>query len=100
MKFYLNQKSLPMIRKCLNCTFFNDKSGTCKRFFVFSAYDYNKKMNLHTGENLYCPLHQFKNEDVLKAEAIEAEFATVQDAMDVINAAKTTKEIKHNHDNS
>lgn len=97
MEFYLNQKSLPMIRKCAHCKFFKPALSACSRMTTYSAYDYTKKTNVRVGLNQYCPLHEFPNEDVLKKEAVVAEFATIQEAMDVINAAKAEKQEKNHN---
>lgn len=94
MEFYLNQKSLPMIRKCGNCRFFYAEYQTCSKIKVTNAYDHRKSIFLEVGENLYCSNHVFKNEDTLKNEAIVVEFDTIDEAMEVIKKAKATKEVK------
>jgi|GEM_PF-1411591 hypothetical protein len=94
MEFYLNQKSLPMIRKCGNCRFFHKEFTSCSIIKVTSAYDYSKNIFLTTGENLYCENHKFKNEDILKDEAIVVEFSSIEEAMEVIKKAKAVKDVK------
>lgn len=94
MEFYLNQKSLPMIRKCGNCKFFYKEFGSCSIMKVTNAYDHKKNIYLQVGENLYCDKHKFKNEDTLKDEAIVVEYESIEEAMDVIQRAKAVKEIK------
>jgi len=94
MEFYLNQKSLPMIRKCGNCKYFYKEYGSCSIMKVTNAYDHNKNIFLQVGENLYCEKHKFKNEDTLKDEAIVVEYDSIEEAMDVIQKAKAVKEIK------
>lgn len=94
MEFYLNQKSLPMIRKCGSCKFFHPQYGSCSQHKVTNAYDHTKTIFLTVGENLYCPKHQFKNEDILREEAIVVEYDSIEDAMDVIRKAKEMKYIK------
>lgn len=96
MEFYLNQKSLPMIRKCGNCRFFYAEFQTCSKIKVTNAYDHSKSIFLPVGENLYCHNHNFRNEDTLKNEAIIVEFESVDEAMEVIKKAKATKEVKKN----
>ena len=96
MEFYLNQKSLPMIRKCSSCKHYISNYQSCSLMFAYNAYDYDKKIYMITGDNLYCPSHEFKNEEVLKKEAVVAEFNTVHDAMEAINQAREIKEIKGN----
>lgn len=97
MEFYLNQKSLPMIRKCGNCKFFNPKYISCRLMTVVNAYDHNKQIHLETGENLYCPNHEFKNEKILAAEAERVELSGVDEAMRIINSAKIVRENKSNY---
>ena len=98
MEFYLNQKSLPMIRKCGNCKNYNDRYMSCRLMLITSAYDHQKEIFLETGENLYCESHEFKNEKVLKAEANRVELKDVKEAMEVINNSKQVKE-KYNNIN-
>ena len=94
MEFYLNQKSLPMIRKCGNCKNWNQRYMSCRLMKILSAYDHNKEIFLETGENLFCFEHEFKNERILAAEAERVELNGVKEAMEVINKAKTLKNIK------
>jgi hypothetical protein len=98
MEFYLNQKSLPMIRKCGNCKNYNDRYMSCRLMLITSAYDHQKEIFLETGENLYCESHEFKNEKVLKAEANRVELKDVKEAMEIINNSKQVKE-KYNNIN-
>jgi len=97
MEFYLNQKSLPMLRKCGNCKFYNDRYMSCRLLQVTSAYDHQKEIYLETGENLYCTSHEFKNERILKAEAERVELNDVKEAMEIINNAKQVRENKGNY---
>jgi hypothetical protein len=94
MEFYLNQKSLPMIRKCGNCRFFHKEFSSCSLIKVTNAYDYSKNIFLTTGENLYCENHKFKNEDILKEEAIVVEFSSIEEAMEVIKKSKVLKDVR------
>ena len=94
MEFFLNQKSLPMIRKCGNCRFFYKEFGSCSLYKITSAYDYSKNIFLTTGENLYCEKHKFKNEDILKEEAIVVEYESIEEAMEVIKKSKVLKDVK------
>jgi hypothetical protein len=98
MEFYLNQKSLPMIRKCGNCKNYNDRYMSCRLMQITSAYDHQKEIFLETGENLYCESHEFKNEKILKAEANRVELKDVKEAMEIINNSKQVKE-KYNNIN-
>lgn len=61
---------------------------------VTNAFDYKKNIFLTTGDNLYCDKHKFKNEEILKDEAIIVEYDSIEDAMRVIDKAKNVKEIK------
>ena len=97
MEFYLNQKSLPMLRKCGNCKFYNDRYMSCRLLQVTSAYDHQKEIYLETGENLFCTSHEFKNERILKAEAERVELNDVKEAMEIINNAKQVRENKGNY---
>jgi len=97
MEFYLNQKSLPMIRKCGNCKYYNEKYMSCRLLSLVSAYDHLKEINLETGDNLYCKSHEFKNERILKIEANRVELKDVKEAMEVINNAKSIKTNKYNN---
>jgi hypothetical protein len=94
MEFYLNQKSLPMIRKCGNCRFYHKDFNSCSIIRVTSAYDHKKNIFLTTGENLYCENHKFKNEDILKEEAIVVEYSNIEEAMEVIKKAKAVRDVK------
>ena len=94
MEFYLNQKSLPMIRKCGNCKFFYKEFSSCSLMRVTNAYDHEKNIYLTTGENLYCTQHKFKNEDTLRDEAIVAVYENIEEAMDVIKKAKAVKDVR------
>ncbi len=98
MEFYLNQKSLPMIRKCGNCKNYNDRYMSCRLMVITSAYDHQKEIFLETGENLYCTSHEFKNEKILNAEANRVELGDVKDAMEIINNSKQVKD-KYNNVN-
>jgi hypothetical protein len=66
----------------------------CNLMVITNAYDYSKKIYMNTGDNLFCPKHQFKNEEVLKKEAVTVDFETIQDAMESINKAKEVKVLK------
>jgi carbonic anhydrase len=94
MEFYLNQKSLPMIRKCGNCRFFHKDFASCSLIKVTNAYDHKKNIYLTVGENLFCDNHKFKNEDTLKEEAILVEYDNIDEAMEVINKSKAVKDVK------
>jgi len=94
MQFYLNQKSLPMIRKCASCKFYMKEFSACHLMQITNAYDYTKKIYMNTGENLYCDKHQFKNEETLANDAIIVEFDSVLDAMESINKSKEVKSVK------
>ena len=94
MEFYLNQKSLPMIRKCGNCKFFYKEFGSCSLMRVTNAYDHSKNIFLATGENLFCEKHKFKNEETLKEEAIVAVYDNIDEAMEVIKKAKAVKDVR------
>ncbi len=83
-----------MIRKCGNCRFFYKEFGSCSITKVTSAYDYSKNIFLVTGENLYCEKHKFKNEDILKEEAIVAEYSSIEEAMEVIKKSKAVKDVR------
>ncbi len=94
MDFYLNQKSIPMIRKCGNCRYFYAEYESCSLKRVTNAYDHKKNIYLKTGENLYCDDHEFRNEATLKDEAIVVEYDSIEEAMEVINASKQIKDYK------
>jgi len=97
MEFYLNQKSLPMIRKCGNCKNYNARYMSCRLLEIISAYDHDKQVYVETGENLYCEQHEFKNERILSAEAERVELQGVKEAMEIINNAKQVRENKGNY---
>jgi hypothetical protein len=59
---------------------------------VWSAYNYDRKTNLVTGDSQYCPRHQFTNESVLQKEAVVVSFENPQVAMDYINEQKANKQ--------
>jgi len=94
MKFYLNQKSLPIIRRCQNCRFYKNTVQTCLLNKVSSAYDHRKMIYLKVSDNLYCPSHEFFNEQELIDGAIEIELNSIQEAMDMINERKTLNSTK------
>jgi len=94
MEFYLNQKSIPMIRKCANCRNFYAEFESCSKMRVTSAYDYNKNIFLKVGENLYCEEHEFRNESTLREEAIIVEYDSIEEAMRVVNKYKAIKDYK------
>ncbi len=94
MEFYLNQKSLPMIRKCGNCRFFHKDFTSCSLIKVTNAYDHKKNIYLTVGENLFCEKHKFKNEETLKEDAIVVEYDNIEEAMEVINKSKAVKDVK------
>lgn len=94
MEFYLNQKSLPMIRKCGSCKFYHKDYQSCSLMQVTNAYDHTKKIFLTVGENLYCEKHKFKNEETLQQDAIVVEYENIQEAMKVINKAKEIRSVK------
>lgn len=94
MEFYLNQKSLPMIRKCGSCKFFHTEFNSCSLMRVTNAYDHSKNIFLTVGENLYCEKHKFKNEETLKEEAIVVEYESIEAAMEVIKKSKAVRDIK------
>ena len=94
MEFYLNQKSLPMIRKCGNCRFYYKDYNSCSIIKVTNAYDHQKNIFLTVGENLYCDKHKFKNEETLREEAIIVEYENIEEAMEVIKKAKAVKDVR------
>ena len=67
---------------------------------VTNAYDHKKNIFLKTGDNLYCERHKFKKEEVLREEAIVVEYESIEEAMRVIENAKTLKEVKREHFNN
>ena len=97
MEFYLNQKSLPMIRKCSSCRFYHTEFKSCGLMRVTNAFDYKKNIYLTTGDNLYCERHEFKNEEILKDEAIIVDYDSIDDAMKVIEKAKNLKDYKKDY---
>ena len=99
MEFYLNQKSLPMIRKCSSCRFYHTDYKSCSLMRVTNAFDHKKNIFLTTGDNLYCDKHKFKNEDILKEEAIVVEYENIEEAMKVIQQAKELKVMKDDYFN-
>ena len=88
MEFYLNQKSMPMIRKCANCKFYDGNKKKCNKVYVNNAYDHCKMVYLNIGDNLYCEKHTYKNEELLKNNAIIVEYNSVKEAMEVIQNKK------------
>ena len=58
-------------------------------FYKKITFDYKKNIYLTTGDNLYCERHKFKNEEILQDEAIVVEYKTIEDAMRVIDQAKS-----------
>jgi hypothetical protein len=64
---------------------------------VTNAFDHNKNIFLTTGDNLYCEKHKFKNEQILREEAIIVEYESIEDAMKVIDKAKNLKEQKRDY---
>jgi len=99
MEFYLNQKSLPMIRKCSSCRFYHTEFKSCTLMRVTNAFDHKKNIFLTTGDNLYCDKHKFKNEDILREEAIVVEYENIDEAMKVIQQAKDLKVLKDDYFN-
>lgn len=83
-----------MIRKCGNCRFFHREFNSCSKIKVTNAYDHKKNIFLTVGENLYCDNHKFKNEDILRDEAIVVEYANIEEAMEVINKAKAIRDVR------
>ena len=94
MEFYLNHKSLPMIRRCGNCHYFHKAFQSCSKIVVTNAYDHKKSIFLGVGENLYCEKHRFHNEDTLKEDAILVEYDDIKEALDVIKKSRDLKVIK------
>jgi len=66
---------------------------------VTNAFDHKKNIYLTTGDNLYCDKHKFKNEDILKDEAIVVEYENIDEAMQVIQQAKDLKVLKDDYFN-
>ena len=100
MEFYLNQKSLPMIRKCSSCRFYHIQFKSCSLMRVTNAFDHKKNIYLATGDNLYCDRHKFKNEEILRDEAIVVDYENIDEAMLVIQQAKELKVVKGQNYNS
>ena len=61
---------------------------------VTNAFDHKKNIYLTTGDNLYCDRHKFKNEEILREEAIVVEYENIEEAMLVIQQAKELKVMK------
>ena len=55
---------------------------------VTNAFDHKKNIYLTTGDNLYCDRHKFKNEEILREEAIVVDYENIEEAMLVIQQAK------------
>jgi len=89
MEFYLNQKSVPLIRRCQNCKFYNPNNQLCVAHVVHSAYDHKKDIYLKTSDNLYCGHHTFEKEEELKESAVTIELDSIQAAMDIINEKRS-----------
>jgi hypothetical protein len=66
---------------------------------VTNAFDHKKNIFLTTGDNLYCDKHKFKNEDILREEAIVVEYENIEEAMKVIQQAKELKVMKDDYFN-
>jgi hypothetical protein len=66
---------------------------------VTNAFDHKKNIFLTTGDNLYCDKHKFKNEDILREEAIVVEYENIEEAMKVIQQAKDLKVLKDDYFN-
>jgi hypothetical protein len=66
---------------------------------VTNAFDHKKNIFLTTGDNLYCDKHKFKNEDILREEAIVVEYENIDEAMKVIQQAKDLKVLKDDYFN-
>jgi hypothetical protein len=66
---------------------------------VTNAFDHKKNIFLTTGDNLYCEKHKFKNEDILREEAIVVEYENIEEAMKVIQQAKELKVLKDDYFN-
>ena len=94
MDFYLNQKSIPMIRKCSNCRHFYADYESCSLKRVTSAYDHKKNIFLKVGENLFCEDHEFRNEQTLREEAIIVEYESIDEAMEIVSKSKLIKDYK------
>jgi type III secretory pathway component EscU len=88
MEFYLNQKSMPIVRRCLNCRFYKQELQSCSVIRVSSAYNHEKLMHIKVSDNFYCEKHKFINENELSKSAVKIELDDVQSAMDLINQRK------------
>ena len=88
-----------MIRKCSSCRFFHTEFKSCSLMRVTNAFDHKKNIFLTTGDNLYCDKHRFKNEDILREEAIVVEYENIEEAMRVIQQAKDLKVLKDDYFN-
>lgn len=86
-----------MIRKCSSCRFYHTEFKSCSLMRVTNAFDYKKNIFLTTGDNLYCERHKFKNEEILKDEAIIVEYESIEEAMRVIDKAKNLKDHKKDY---
>jgi hypothetical protein len=91
MEFYLNQKSSPIIRRCINCVFYSPNNALCGKIKVFSAYDHTKEIYLRVSDSMYCENHTFAKEEELKRDAVMVELPSIQAAMDLINSRKGEK---------
>jgi hypothetical protein len=67
---------------------------------VTNAFDHKKNIYLTTGDNLYCDRHKFKNEEILREEAIVVDYENIDEAMLVIQQAKELKVVKGQNYNS
>ena len=67
---------------------------------VTNAFDHKKNIYLTTGDNLYCDRHKFKNEEILREEAIVVDYENIEEAMLVIQQAKELKVVKGQNYNS
>ena len=88
-----------MIRKCSSCRFYHNDFKSCTLMRVTNAFDHKKNIFLTTGDNLYCDKHKFKNEDILREEAIVVEYENIEEAMKVIQQAKELKVMKDDYFN-
>ena len=61
---------------------------------VTNAFYHKKNIYLTTGDNLYCDRHKFKNEEILREEAIVVDYENIEEAMLVIQQAKELKVMK------
>jgi type III secretory pathway component EscU len=96
MEFYLNQKSMPIVRRCLNCRFYKQELQSCSVIRVSSAYNHEKLMHIKVSDNFYCEKHKFINENELSKSAVKIELDDVQSAMDLINQRKQFNQDKKN----